>query len=462
MQLPITPDLAGFVGERCAIEPSSAEVEGRVPAVYFSNQSRLAEMSRLRRATLIVKWPAKAVSQSGYTSHMAPQTLDADFGIYLHIPFCQHICPYCDFTTYAGQEPLIPRYVQAMATAIEREGERLGHRSVATVFFGGGTPSLLEAGQVETLVKAIDRSFALRSDAEITLEANPNSADQDRFSGYRSAGVNRLSIGVQTTSRRGLRVLGRNHEAADARGALVAARRAGFENISLDLIFGWPGQTRESWAADLDEILAWDGAPDHLSLYSLIIEPGTPMADAVARGILHPAGDDLSADLYEDALGRMASEGWLHYEIANFARTADRQSRHNTIYWRNGEYLGLGAGAHGRIGAERTINHLHPRAWIDAIGRGERGIANTESLTPAMEEGESMMIGLRLLREGIGEHDFLARHGRTLDQAFGGVLAGLVEIGMIERDATRCRLTERGMMVANDVAERFILTPESG
>jgi oxygen-independent coproporphyrinogen-3 oxidase len=390
---------------------------------------------------------------------MAPQLLDADFGIYLHIPFCQHICPYCDFTTYAGQESIIPVYVDALVTAIEREGERLNHRETATVFFGGGTPSLLDPGQVNRIMTAIARSFRLAADAEITLEANPNSADQGRFAGYRSAGINRLSIGVQTTNRRGLRVLGRNHEAADAQAALIAARAARFDNVSLDLIFGWPGQTRDAWRADLDTVLGWDGGPDHLSLYSLIIEPGTPMADAVARGILHPAEDDLSADLYEDAIERLEAAGWIHYEIANFARLPGRESRHNTIYWRNGEYLGLGAGAHGRIGNRRLMNHLLPKTYIEAINRGESGVSNAEDLTPVTEEGESMMIGLRLLKEGIGERDFMARHGRSLDAAYGATIASLSEMGMIERLPDRIRLTRRGMMVANDVAERFVITP---
>jgi len=390
---------------------------------------------------------------------MAPQALDADFGIYVHIPFCQHICPYCDFTTYAGQEAIIPAYVDALVTAIERAGERLDRREVATVFFGGGTPSLLEPEQSDRIMTAIDRSFRLAADAEVTLEANPNSADQARFAGYRAAGINRLSIGVQTTNRRGLRVLGRNHEAADAEAALRAARAAGFDNVSLDLIFGWPGQTREAWRTDLDAVLSWDGGPEHLSLYSLIVEPDTPMADAVARGILHPAEDDLSADLYDDAIDRLTTAGWLHYEIANFARQPGRQSRHNTIYWRNGEYLGLGAGAHGRLGTQRQLNHLLPRTWIDAIRAGESGVANTEELTPAMEAGETMMIGLRLLPEGIGEADFLARHGRSLDAVYGPEIASLVEIGMIERLPDRIRLTRRGMMVANDVAERFVSAP---
>lgn len=387
---------------------------------------------------------------------MAPQMLDAPLGIYLHIPFCQHICPYCDFTTYAGQESLIPAYVDALVRSIEREGERLPGRAVETVFFGGGTPSLLEPDQIERIVTATASAFTLEADAEITLEANPNSADQARFTGYRSVGVNRLSIGVQTTDRRGLRVLGRNHEAHDAELALVAARQAGFDNVSLDLIFGWPGQTRAQWRRDLETVLSWESGPEHLSLYSLIIEPGTPMSDAVARGILHPAEDDLSADLYEDAIALLAERDWLHYEIANFSRSPQLQSRHNRIYWRNGEYLGLGAGAHGRIGNERRMNHLLPRTFIDAIARGEDGIANREPLTPEMEEGETMMVGLRLLEEGISPERFAARHGKSLETAFPEQLTMLTETGLIEQLPDRVRLTTRGMMIANDVAERFI------
>jgi oxygen-independent coproporphyrinogen-3 oxidase len=387
---------------------------------------------------------------------MAPQALDAPLGIYLHIPFCQHICPYCDFTTYAGQESSIPAYVDALVRSIEREGESQRGRVVETVFFGGGTPSLLEPEQIARIIEAIARAFALDPAAEITLEANPNSADQERFTGYRAAGVNRLSIGVQTTDRKGLRVLGRNHEARDAEAALIAARRASFDNISLDLIFGWPGQTREQWRRDLQTVLSWENGPEHLSLYSLIIEPGTPMSDAVARGILHPADDDLSADLYEEAIALLTERGWLHYEIANFSRSPELQSRHNRIYWRNGEYLGLGAGAHGRIGSERRMNHLLPRTYIDAIARGEDGVANREALTPEMEEGETMMIGLRLLDEGISPERFAARHGRPLETAFPEQLAMLESVGLIERLPDRVRLTRRGMMIANDVAERFI------
>ena len=180
------------------------------------------------------------------------------------------------------------------------------------------------------------------------------------------------------------------------------------------------------------------------------------MSDAVARGILHPADDDLSADLYEDAIACLAEQGWQHYEVANWAKTPGRQSRHNRIYWENGEYVGIGAGAHGRIGGQRLLNHLHPRGYIEAINRGEDGVGNIEQLTPDMERGETMMIGLRLLDEGIDAGDFAARHGDDPDVVFGKELQALAEIGMIDRQDARIRLTHRGLMVANDVAERFI------
>ena len=387
---------------------------------------------------------------------MTPRPLGAPLGVYIHIPFCQHICPYCDFTTYAGQEPLIPRYVDALVTAIRRSGAQLDHRAAETIFFGGGTPSLIEPQDIARIIDACADAFALAPDVEITLEANPNSSDQRRFAGYRAAGVNRLSIGVQTANRRGLRTLGRNHEAGDARSALESARVAGFVNVSLDLIFGWPGQTRDIWRSDLESVFDWGGGPDHLSLYGLIVEPGTPMSDAVARGILHPVDDDLSADLYEDAITFLAGLGWTHYEVANWAKRPELQSRHNRIYWQNGEYLAVGAGAHGRLGDRRLLNHLHPRGYIDAIARGEDGVGNVEQLTPEMERGETMMIGLRLLLEGVDERHFVERHGTSLDDVFGGELRELIEIGMITREGGNIRLTHPGLMVATNVAERFI------
>ncbi|MGI8475446.1 MAG: radical SAM family heme chaperone HemW [Thermomicrobiales bacterium] len=388
---------------------------------------------------------------------MAPLPPAAPIGLYAHIPFCSHICPYCDFTTYRGQEPLIPRYVDALVLDIERQGRSLDGRPAATLFLGGGTPSLLSPEQIGRVVQAARAGCSLAEDAEATLEANPNSVDREYFAGLLAAGVNRLSLGVQTLDRKGLRTLGRQHEAADAEAAYRAARAAGFADISLDLIFDWPGQSAESWARDLDLVLAWpDGGPDHLSLYSLIVEPGTPMADAVARGILVPLDDDAAADRYEAAMARMAAAGFVHYEVANWARSSEFASKHNTLYWRNGDYLAFGAGAHGHVAGRRTINHLAPGRYIAAIGNGLPPAANTEEISASGQIGETMMVGLRLLLEGIGGREFAARHGVTLEAAFGPTIAELERLGLLRRDRDALLLTPRGLMVANDVCARFL------
>ncbi|HYI24899.1 MAG TPA: radical SAM family heme chaperone HemW, partial [Thermomicrobiales bacterium] len=233
---------------------------------------------------------------------VAPLPPNAPLGIYIHIPFCAHICPYCDFTTYAGKESLVPRYVDAVVSELAQTTTAVDDRPVATVFLGGGTPSVLEPSQVQDILDACRTHYPLAPDAEITMECNPNGLTLERLAGYREAGVNRLSIGAQTLDRRGLRTLGRQHEADDVRLAVATVRAAGFDNLSLDFIFGWPGQTLDQWRVDLDGILSMPDAPDHLSLYSLIVEPGTPYADAAARGILRIPDDDTTADMYELAI----------------------------------------------------------------------------------------------------------------------------------------------------------------
>jgi len=436
---------------------------------------------------------------------MSPLPPGAPLGLYLHVPFCGHVCPYCDFNTYAGQEALIPRYVAALERDVATQGRALGGREAGTMFFGGGTPSLLPAELVGRLVRACREAFAVAANAEVTLEANPNSVDEAYFAGLREAGVNRLSVGVQTLHRRGLRVLGRQHEGADAEAAVRAARAAGFDNVSLDLIFGWPGQKLADWRCDLETVLGWDEAPEHLSLYSLIVEPGTPMADAVARGILTVPDDDATADLYEAAMELLGQAGWVHYEVANWARgdeadgrtggqadsressVVSRQSqelspqssvlspnssvrlsacppvrlprfasRHNAIYWRNGEYAGFGAGAHARVGERRTMSHLLPRRYVEAIEAGESPHSNVEVLAAETQMGETMMLGLRLLQEGVGEREFAVRHGVELEDVFGDVIGEMVRLGLMERIEGGVRLTRRGLMVANEVCARFV------
>jgi oxygen-independent coproporphyrinogen-3 oxidase len=270
--------------------------------------------------------------------------------------------------------------------------------------------------------------------------------------------VNRLSIGAQTFDRRGLRTLGRQHEATDVEAALRASREAGFEQINLDLIFAWPGQTIPRWQADLDHLLELDRSLlTHLSLYSLIIEPGTPFADAAARGILRMPDDDESAEFYELAIDTLATAGWSHYEVANWARQPGDASRHNIQYWRNGDYLGIGAGAHGTVAGKRTMNHLLPERYCEAMERGEPAHSNLELIEGRLAEGETMMLGLRLLDDGVNRDSFKRRHGRSMEDVFGTTVADLVAIGMLEDDGTRVRLTPHGLMLANDVAGRFLM-----
>ncbi|MCA9834352.1 MAG: radical SAM family heme chaperone HemW [Thermomicrobiales bacterium] len=388
---------------------------------------------------------------------VAPAGADDPIGIYIHVPFCAHICPYCDFTTYAGKESLIPAYVDALITEIERRAGEARGRSAATIYLGGGTPSLLAPEQIARILATIQSRLTVLPDAEVTMEANPNGLNRDHLEGYLSAGVNRLSIGAQTLDRRGLRTLGRQHESTDVLAAVAMAREVGFERINLDFIFGWPGQTRESWQRDLQQIVALgDAGPDHLSLYSLIIEPGTPYADAQARGILHMPDDDFTADLYEDAIRILADVGWTHYEIANWSRSAEGYSRHNAIYWQHGDYLGLGAGAFGTMDGARVMNQLLPERYISEINADLLPQSNTEVLDEETARGETMMLGLRLLVDGIDAEAFRRRHGVALDACFGEQIMRMTGLGMMESTPTGVRLTTRGMMLANSVVTEFL------
>jgi oxygen-independent coproporphyrinogen-3 oxidase len=387
---------------------------------------------------------------------VAPLPSAAAPGIYIHIPFCAHICPYCDFTTYAGKDSLIPRYVDCLVQDIRGQQDAVDGRPVATIFIGGGTPSLLDGGQVDRFVSACRAAFTLLPDAEVTMECNPNGLDEERLRGYREAGVNRLSIGAQTFDRRGVRTLGRQHEAPDVLAALEASRRAGFDNVSLDFIFGWPGQSLAQWRSDLEAVLALPQPPEHLSLYSLIVEPGTPFADAAARGILRMPDDDATADMYEAAMEILGAAGWSHYEVANWSRHPGGYSRHNAIYWQHGDFLGIGAGAHGTVGNRRTMQHLLPERWCAAVEAGEPTASNTETIDHATSMAETMLLGLRLLERGVQAGAFEARHGVALEEVYGSVIDDLAGMGLLERTGTAVRLTPRGLLLANDVIARFL------
>ena len=386
---------------------------------------------------------------------LVPLPREATPGVYVHIPFCTHICPYCDFNTYSGQEALIPAYVDTLIAEMELTHARVGHAGNApTLFLGGGTPSLLEPRQVERIVQCAADLFGLQPDAEISAEVNPERVDAEYFRAIRRAGVNRLSIGIQSQQRHGLQVLGRGHKSVEAVDAYKAARASGFDNISLDFIFGWPGQTAEAWEVDLATIREWD--PEHVSLYSLIVEPNTPMASAVRRGILTVINDDTVADFYEMAADQLGGAGWEHYEIANWAREPRFRSRHNQIYWQNGQYYGFGAGAHSYLERLRGSNVRLPSAYVEAVHAGRRPLAMAETIDDATEMGESMMLGLRLLVDGVSRADFAARHGQEMFDTYAEQIARFTEIGMLQSLGERVRLTSQGMLLANDICAEFL------
>lgn len=389
----------------------------------------------------------------------APAQRDDPFAVYIHIPFCKHICPYCDFNTYAGQESKIPQYVEALAREMALWSSDFGSRAAASVFLGGGTPSLLTPTQIRTLLDACDAAFSIPPEAEITIETNPDDLSVPYCEGLLEAGVNRISIGVQSLDRRGLRTLGRRHEQHQIGAAVAAARAAGFANLSLDMIFGWPGQSLSGWRNELQAVLGGEiggEPPDHLSLYNLIVEPGTPMADAVKRGILVPVSDDETAGFFESAMEFLAGAGWIHYEIANWAATSAHHSRHNAVYWRNGEYAGIGAGAHGHVAGKRSMNHLGPDRYMSSLQASMKPVSNVEVIDDRTAMAETMMLGLRLIQTGVSEAAFVRRHGVELRARYVQQIERFVSLGLLEWDGYNLRLTARGVMLANSVCSEFL------
>ena len=384
--------------------------------------------------------------------------------LYLHIPFCRHRCAYCDFNTYAGLERLMEPYLAALEREVRSFAGRLDDE-VGTVFFGGGTPSLVPVRQLAQILTAVRKTFAFAPGTEITLEANPGTVSPEYLADLRSAGVDRLSMGMQSASPDDLRVLEREHDYFDVVNAVRWARQGGFENINLDLIFGLPYQSLQSWRRTLE--LAAGLSPDHLSVYNLILEHGTPMNAWVARGLLPAPDDDLAADMYEHARDRLADLGYEQYEISNWARRDGDGKllacRHNLQYWRSLPYLGLGAGAHGYAGGVRTVNVRAPQAYIERMSGQDgrpfpRGAAtvNAAEVERADEMGEMMMMGLRLVREGIAEPVFRSRFGVGIAETFQEETGKLVRQGLLEWSGDALRLTSRGVLLGNRVFMEFI------
>jgi len=371
------------------------------------------------------------------------------FGVYVHWPFCLSKCPYCDFNSHVRHAGIDqPRFAAAFAAEIAATAARIGHRSVSTVFFGGGTPSLMEPSTVAAILDAIGTDWTLASDAEITLEANPSSVEAARFRGYRSIGVNRVSLGVQSLDDTVLRALGRLHTAREALEA-VAVARAIFDRMSFDLIYARPGQTVAAWRDELARALAEAG--EHLSLYQLTIEPETPFSALHAAGKLAMPDDDLGRALYDATLDQCAAAGLPAYEVSNHARPG-AECRHNLVYWRHGEYAGIGPGAHGRLvidGTRRaTAAEKRPEAWLMRVESLGHGVTVDDALSRDEQADEFLLMGLRLA-EGIDPKRYAALAGRPLDTAR---IASLVGHGFVETTADgRLRVTRSGFPLLDAV-----------
>ncbi|MCJ2071721.1 radical SAM family heme chaperone HemW [Methylobacterium sp. J-030] len=376
-------------------------------------------------------------------------TRDVGFGIYLHWPFCAAKCPYCDFNSHVRHARVDePRFLDAFRAEIDHAAARTPGRTVTSIFLGGGTPSLMQPATVAGLLDAVAAHWPVAKDAEITLEANPSSVEAARFRGYRAAGVNRVSLGVQALDDASLRALGRLHDVGQARDAIRVAQ-ATFARTSFDLIYARPGQTLAMWRDELGEAL--ERAGEHLSLYQLTIEPGTPFHGLANAGKLVVPDDDMARALYDVTQELCARAGLPAYEISNHARPG-AESRHNLLYWRYGEYAGIGPGAHGRLVTEAgrigTVTERGPEAWLARVEGDGHGIVETEALSPADQADEFLVMGLRL-REGIDPERYAALKGRPLNDNRIGMLAG---DGLLERrPGGRIAVTAWGAPVLNAI-----------
>jgi oxygen-independent coproporphyrinogen-3 oxidase len=394
--------------------------------------------------------------------------------IYIHIPFCIHRCGYCDFTTYAGLQPLIPSYTQALCREVEFLSREAAIRlPVHTIYFGGGTPSLLPIHGLEEIISSLEKHFTILPGVEITLEANPGTVTKEYLKDLFSIGVNRLSLGMQSANADELKLLERQHTFVDVIQAVEWSRLAGFQNLNLDLIFGLPYQKLDVWMVSMEKALSL--RPNHLSLYALTLEHGTPMQTKVENGILPEQDPDLAADMYERASECLNDSGFTQYEISNWGgKNSDGEPfmcQHNLQYWHNLPYLGVGAGAHGFVDHYRTVNVPTPGAYIVALNSesGNSSGGHTFPRTPATIEmhpidreteiGETMMMGLRLIQEGVSEQVFYARFVESLYQRFSVQIDRLISLGLLEWDGKQgdiLRLTKKGRLLGNQVFKEFI------
>ena len=399
---------------------------------------------------------------------------DTGISLYIHVPFCQTKCPYCDFNTYQGIEGLMSPFLEAVVAEISAWGRALGGPPVNTVFFGGGTPSYLPDGALGNILEAVDESFGIGIDAEITAEANPGDLTAERAGRLLEQGINRLSIGVQSLDNDLLNLLGRRHDADEAIASFRRVSGAGFDNVNLDLIYGLPNQSLGQWQDTLQRLTNLD--PAHISLYALTVEEGTPLYRWVERGEVPHPDTDLAADMYHYARELLAERGYHHYEISNWSKPG-LPSRHNLAYWRNVPYLGVGPGAHSCLGGYRFWDMDPPRGyiaaarrwfaeasasasapveaitgdWLDSVGP----VGGYEPIDRDLAAAETMFLGLRLL-DGLNLDDASGRLGVDLAARYRPQIEELLELGLLEGEDGVLRLHKSAYLIANQVFTRFL------
>ena len=408
-------------------------------------------------------------------------TMKSDTSIYIHIPFCRHRCAYCDFNTYAGQEDSIPMYIEALIHEIETVSTLKPEPiNVQTVFFGGGTPSLLTAPQFDSILRALRSAFSFTTDAEISIEANPGTTSLEKLNMIRKAGINRISFGVQSANTEELRMLERIHDFFTVIRSVSDARKAGFDNLNLDLIYALPEQTLDSWKTTLSRILELH--PEHISAYALTLEHGTPFGRWASKGLIPIPDPDLGAEMYEYAEEFLAGNGYIHYEISNWAKNKAEEKmdpsslipdpffacRHNLQYWHSLPYLAFGAGAHGYAQGYRYSNVLRIKTYIERLTNSDPkfpklhfplspATVNQHKQTLRDDMSEYMLNNLRLTIAGVTGSDFRSRFGCGLLDAYPKEMEELIHNGLLEcKTSGVYRLTKRGRLLGNQVFVRFV------
>lgn len=377
------------------------------------------------------------------------------FGVYVHIPFCVRRCHYCDFVSFEGMGAGDKDgYVRALLSEVDLYMESMDLPAADSLYLGGGTPTCLTGAQLAALLEGLRRKLRWSPDPEWTVEANPGAVDAELLRRLRDLGVNRLSLGVQSFDPAMLRLLGRIHSARQVYEAAAQARRAGIERLSVDLMYGLPGQSLAHWETTLERALEMTAAPGHISLYELNLEPGTRMKRWYDRGLLPRTDPDMGYEQYALAIDRLAQAGYGHYEISNFAKPG-YESRHNLLYWRRRPYLGAGAGASGYLNGIRYANTDDFSLYLRQVRAGEKPRASEERVTGKLAMAETMFLGLRL-RSGVSRKDFCGEFGQTPEAVYGEEIADLRGAGLLRENAEGYALTRKGLFVASDVMTRFV------